>query len=797
MTTNQEPEKRSINIGSGNYNESIQGDYIQGNVIQGSVFNYVVEQSLFRISGSLGRHSSDVSKPSTQQEYKQRKILLNQVKNNWIEGVLEKSLHTKVMIELGLEERLDAVEHPGIEELPDQIEQALPTGVGVTDVFTQMGEGRTLLILGEAGAGKTTILLTLAKHLITRTEEDLNRSIPVVFNLSSWATKRQKISAWLVKELNSQYKVSESLAKAWVKDQQLLLLLDGLDEVKSEHRSACIQALNQFMLEHGQTEMVVCSRIQEYEDLSTRLQLQGAICVQSLTDEQIQQYLNSAGNQLEALRRLLQQDTVLQELAKSPLTLSIMTIAYKGKSVQDLPQTSSIEEHRRYLFQEYIEQMFSRKGAKQKYPKAQAMRWLIWLAQGMSQESKTIFLIEQSQPTWLKTNLQKWTYLIIVGLSFGLIFGSSLTGILNGRLYRAFVWSSGLVYCLSFGLTFILISSQTLIYGKRRLFNENSLQTRYQRWLFSLRMGLICGVFFGLVTSLFCGSILSKTINNPITIIITSLIIFFISALCFGFLMGLYFGVCLTFTSLLNKNIQPHEFVKLPNLFSDKIEPIETLKWSWYRVRGGLITGICSGLICFFYFGKSYDLSHALAYILILGAFVGIISGISPGSNIEERAFPNQGIQQSAKNAIIFGLLTGVTILFIQLLLLSIITGFISTEINWIVVIFLTLLGSAVGDGGATIKHFILRVFFYFNGYAPWNYARFLDYATERIFMQKVGGGYIFIHRMLMEHFAKNGVGGSPPQVQNHIVCINCGHHNSANLNFCTKCGSRLTKPHI
>jgi hypothetical protein len=28
-----------------------------------------------------------------------------------------------------------------------------------------------------------------------------------------------------------------------------------------------------------------------------------------------------------------------------------------------------------------------------------------------------------------------------------------------------------------------------------------------------------------------------------------------------------------------------------------------------------------------------------------------------------------------------------------------------------------------------------------------------LDY-TDRIFLRKVGGGYIFIHRMLMEYFA-------------------------------------------
>jgi hypothetical protein len=41
------------------------------------------------------------------------------------------------------------------------------------------------------------------------------------------------------------------------------------------------------------------------------------------------------------------------------------------------------------------------------------------------------------------------------------------------------------------------------------------------------------------------------------------------------------------------------------------------------------------------------------------------------------------------------------------------------------------------------------------NGYAPWNYTRFLDYATEYLFMKKDGGAYNFIHRMLMEHFAQ------------------------------------------
>ncbi len=47
-----------------------------------------------------------------------------------------------------------------------------------------------------------------------------------------------------------------------------------------------------------------------------------------------------------------------------------------------------------------------------------------------------------------------------------------------------------------------------------------------------------------------------------------------------------------------------------------------------------------------------------------------------------------------------------------------------------------------------------MRFILYRNGDIPWNYVRFLDYAADRIFLRKVGGGYIFIHRMLMEYFA-------------------------------------------
>jgi len=67
----------------------------------------------------------------------------------------------------------------------------------------------------------------------------------------------------------------------------------------------------------------------------------------------------------------------------------------------------------------------------------------------------------------------------------------------------------------------------------------------------------------------------------------------------------------------------------------------------------------------------------------------------------------------------------------------------------------LGLLAGLSRGGLAVIQHLSLRILLWRRGHIPLAYAHFLDYAIERIFLRKVGGGYIFIHRMLMEHFAE------------------------------------------
>ena len=165
------------------------------------------------------------------------------------------------------------------------------------------------------------------------------------------------------------------------------------------------------------------------------------------------------------------------------------------------------------------------------------------------------------------------------------------------------------------------------------------------------------------------------------------------------------------------------------------IKTVETLKWSWQELKK-------------VFSSKQFWFTLLLlpgAALFLLPIFV-LIFGLK-GPEIQERNYPNQGIFKTARNAIILGSINGLIFLLIFGLMNKLMVGLIFFLI-------FGLLGGLMGGGTACIRHFILRLFCYLSGYMPWNYACFLNYATEYLFLQKVGGGYIFIHRMLMEHFA-------------------------------------------
>src|SRR5262249_22783010 len=153
-------------------------------------------------------------------------------------GFLQKSLFQETRMILGLSERPDAVARPLdlLVRRPDQGDRPLPHETEVGDVFDSMDQA--LLILGAPGSGKTTLLLELARDLLDPAAQDPAPPIPVVFPPSTWAQSPKPLVEWLVDELNLRYDVPRKIAQTWVASDEILPLLDGLDEVKAEHRDA-------------------------------------------------------------------------------------------------------------------------------------------------------------------------------------------------------------------------------------------------------------------------------------------------------------------------------------------------------------------------------------------------------------------------------------------------------------------------------------------------------------------------------------------------------------------------------
>ncbi len=208
---------------------------------------------------------------------------------------------------------------------------------------------------------------------------------------------------------------------------------------------------------------------------------------------------------------------------------------------------------------------------------------------------------------------------------------------------------------------------------------------------------------------------------------------------------GLSYGVILGCT----KEIYPITRLKFSLEFAKNQLFASLVEGLWW----GLIYGIIDALICWLIWGVE-GLILGMTDSLVWGLIEGVIWGLFvPG--FSNRSVSNQQIKESALNAGIFTIIGGVAwvLLYVGALLalgeplepLDLLIDGIGNGVFF---------GIYIG-GLACIQHFVLRFILQRSGAIPWNYAQFLNYATELGFLKREGGRYQFIHDSMQEHFAQ------------------------------------------
>lgn len=676
-----------------------------------------------------------------------RQRMLNNVYVWWIVGVLDRAL-SAASISLVWKARVDAIERCWPAPLGLDEECSLATNSALARLFDEM-DGK-LLILGDTGAGKTILLLQLARILIERAQRDGAHPIPVVFQLTSWSVDRKPLAEWIVGELNTKYDVPHAIGQAWVEADELALLLDGLDEVPNTERAACAEAINHYRAARRHVPLVICCRTESYELLPIRLAVRGAIELLSLTETQIEKYLQRSGVSIASFREALGSNVPLTEIITTPLTLSILVRSQRFIAGMMVLNQQTLNGPTT-LFKGYVGELLNRERGAPHYAEADIRHWLAGLAQMMIQHAQVVFLVERLQPDWLpRSSLQRMFALWVATLT-GLVYGITIS-ITFGT--AAFVVTRDaevlrpLYVALYAGIVDGGISGITAgVFTLWVLIRPNTMAAQ-SRWFWAIGRGLAYGSALGLLIGGIGGIFAAWHIH-----------------LWSAFFFCLYLGLINGGSIGLTLSLMHHPRT---------VTIAETIHWSWRKVWHGMssqlaIGGLVAGVVnivalplfrLFSFLSVTDGLMTSLCPALITTTSMLIASGLTTGE-LPAEVLPNQGIRRTIQRSLALGLICFLISFVVLGSVIMLVTGrgpfvaFFGIALTW--ALPFGVLAAVFFGGFDCIKHVVVRYLLHRADVLPWDCGHALDYAADRGLLRKVGGGYIFVHRRLLEYFSSCG----------------------------------------
>lgn len=711
--------------------------------------------------------------------------VLDNIERVWITGVLDPALADINRVELSVE--LENRSTLPLSNLSAHAARGVDQPLAADKRLSGLLEaaGRSLLILGAPGSGKTITLLQLLQEQIQLARANPAYPIPFLFNLSSFSSFEGTINDWLIDQAHDLYRLSRAnMAARLRRGERLTLMLDGLDEVAYEAedgdrpRERCVEAINKFGEQTG-CGLVICSRIADYQLLENKLAVDHAVVLQPLSNRQIT--LATSDPAYDNLREWIKEDWRLREAVRSPLLLNLLPQAFPTGSRKPEPQPSDPAVWQEAIFHAYVETILGPAAAdpgSSTTRREPQRRWLSFLASRLQHSGNTVFSLESMQQDWLPAG-QKPSYRWRYGLTVGAIEGIILTlVILVNAVFNGTVFSPdepvlvGIFILFFVTLVFSpgIVASSGLASGLST-WASTSIKRRWVRgaaagivnWL-SVGMlgGMVIGLFIWLINlnsesrflgdgGIFPTNFLGVIAGGMLIGVVVSTLIWrgiIASALLLGesTTIQLRDRVVLARPSLqkLGRNLG------LGLVIGIATASVESLLYFIFLLTIGWVGGVAGEGLDMGILTSTANLQNLALPLTAVGGLGGAVLSFFQTPPVDKRTTPGQGILDSRNNAIllttVIGTLLGGAILFSRLdngaALLTIMTTLLPA--------IFTYFGGMAWAQHRALKRLLVR-----HGRLPKKLIPWLDEMTRRGLLRRVGGGYIFIHRRVLEYFAK------------------------------------------
>ncbi|WP_165521849.1 NACHT domain-containing protein [Micromonospora zingiberis] len=466
-----------------------------------------------------------------------------------------------------------------------------------------------VVILGEPGAGKTSLLLREALRLLqTRNPED---RVPVLLRLPTWNPDEQTLEQWIISQLTTEYGYRRPITT-----NQLLPMLDGLDEMPAPRRARAVHAISNTF--DPDQPLILTSRTTEYLDTLTRLPrttmaaatvLEIATIPADVACAYLQRTTNRPDDWEAAFRRdATHQGGRLATALNAPLWIDLARITHTdpdqpdnqpGKLL-DLPDTETVHAH---LLDRLIPAAYpdppEPDPTGRTWHRADADRYLRNIAHHMHQRNT------HDLAWWELAHTLPRHIRLAFGPAFGLTFGLAIGHAFGLTFGLAFGLRLGLLFGLAFGLLFVVafVVEGGLTYGLA--FGHVTPSRRQIRWRRSDRSfirrngsgllgGLVVGLVGGLVVGLSDGRVAA--------------------ALAVGLIALLVLEVSTSFRS---GDAEVTASDPLALLRNDR--------------RRALANALAFGLMCGLAFGLTFGIALGLTLGLALGVTLGLTVGLAVG----------------------------------------------------------------------------------------------------------------------------------------------------------------------
>lgn len=384
-----------------------------------------------------------------------------------------------------------------------------------------------LLLIGDPGAGKTTILLYAAINILNEASEP---KIPLILNLATWDDERD-FAEWYAQNIVHSYSLNPVFVQELLRRNAVVPFFDGFDEVAEEYRDDCFQKMAAYFGDQSSRQLIVSSRKKEYAAALADAPVYAEIEVQPLSLSQIKKALSDNAESQAADRALLhalEHDRWLAEAVETPFYLNTASFLF-GKGQRTLTnfqfKADSTEGRQAELVEIFVAEQV---------PVERDRRYLHFLVGKMEEENFltrwlnkrifSVFKFTDMHPKFWCSNLK--LYRIIVGLT--VVWGFALCwGLLAELFFGAILgWIVGLLIGALFTIAissgrydFIEIEEQDIEVWLWRTFITKWEKTRFLTTLilllFLLTLGLIIGLTFDWFWSIiFWIIILGSTIIN-------------------------------------------------------------------------------------------------------------------------------------------------------------------------------------------------------------------------------------------------------------------------------------------